>query len=151
MSLIRPTMIFAAAALLALPTVAATPSATIKARQDNFKAMGRSMKLIGDELKKDAPAFATIRREAAALEKAGARVGRFFPKGTGPEAGVKTEALPVIWAKPREFSAAAAGLNRATKGLRTAAAGTDPGKIRAAMGATGAACKACHEQFRLDD
>lgn len=151
MSLFRPTLIAAAAALLALPSVAATPGATIKARQDNFKAMGRAMKSIGDELKKDAPAFGVIRREAAALEKAGSRVGRFFPKGTGPEAGVKTDALPAIWAKPGEFTAAATGLNRATKALRAAAAGSDAAKVRAAMGATFGACKACHEKFRLDD
>lgn len=150
MSASRFYLIAAAAALLAVPTVAAAPG-TIKARQDNFKAMGRSMKMIGDELKKDAPAFAVIRREAAALEKAGARIGKYFPKGSGPEAGVKTEALPAIWAKPAEFSAAAANLNRAAKGLRTAAAGTDAGKVRAAMGATFGACKACHEKFRLDD
>lgn len=150
MSAIRLLAIFAAAATLAVPTIAAAPD-TIKARQDNFKAMGRSMKLIGVELKKETPAFVAIRREAAALEKAGARVARFFPKGTGPEAGVKTAALPAIWQKPPEFTTAAAGLNRATKGLRTAAAGTDVAKIRAAMGATVGACKACHEKFRRDD
>ncbi len=138
-----------AAALLAVPTIAAAPD-TIKARQDNFKAMGRSMKLISDELKKDAPAFAVIRREAAALERAGKRIPGFFPRGTGPEAGVKTEALPAIWQKPADFRAAATKLNGATKGLRTAAAGTDAAKVRAALGATGGTCKGCHDQFRLD-
>lgn len=139
-----------AAAMVAAPSIAAAPD-TIKARQDNFKSMARSVKLISDELKKDAPAFAVIRQQAAALEKKGARVARFFPQGTGPEAGVKTGALPAIWQKPTEFSAAAAGLNRATKGLRTAAAGTDVAKVRAAFGATGGACKTCHESFRRDE
>lgn len=150
MTISRYAALALAAAMLAAPSIAAAPD-TIKARQDNFKAMGRSMKMIGDELRKDTPAFAAIRRETAALEKAGARVARFFPKGTGPETGVETDALPVIWQKPAEFSAAAAGLNRATKGLRAAAAGTDVAKVRAAMGATAGACKACHEKFRLDD
>lgn len=139
-----------AAMMVAAPTIAAAPD-TIKARQDNFKSMGRSMKLISDELRKDAPGFAVIRQQAAALEKNSARVARMFPKGTGPEAGVKTGALPAIWQKPTEFSAAAAGLNRATKGLRAAAAGTDVAKVRAALGATGGACKTCHESFRLDE
>jgi cytochrome c556 len=150
MSTKRAFLVAAAAALLTMPTMAAAPG-TIKARQDNFKAMGRSMKMIGDELKKDAPAFAVIRREAAALEKAGARIGKYFPKGSGPEAGVKTEALPAIWQKPADFRAATANLNHATKGLRTAAAGTDASKVRTAVGATFGTCKACHEKFRLDD
>lgn len=139
-----------AAAMVAAPSIAAAPD-TIKARQDNFKSMARSVKLISDELKKDAPAFAVIRQQAAALEKKGARVARFFPQGTGPEAGVKTGALPAIWQQPTEFRTAAAGLNRATKGLRTAAAGTDVAIVRAAVGTTVGACKACHEKFRLDD
>lgn len=149
MSAIRLLAMFAAAATLAVPTIAAAPG-TIKARQDNFKAMARSMKMIADELKKDTPVFAVIRREAAALDKKGARVGRFFPKGTGPEAGVKTDALPAIWQMPAEFRSAAAGLTKATKGLRAAAASTEVAKVRAAMGATAGACKACHERFRLD-
>lgn len=139
-----------AAALLAAPSSAAAPD-TIKARQDNFKAMARSMKLIGDELRKDAPAFAIIRREAAALERAGGRVGRFFPKGTGPEAGVKTRARAAIWAQPAEFRLAAANSNSAIKGLRAVASGTDVGRIRAALRSTGGACAACHDTFRVPE
>lgn len=150
MSAIRKIALFAAAATLAVPTIAAAPD-TIKARQANFKSMAESVKLIFGELKKDAPAFAAIRQEAAALEKKGARVARFFPKGTGPEAGVKTGALPAIWQQPAEFRTAATGLNRATKALRAAAAGTDVAKVRAAVGTTVGACKACHEKFRLED
>ncbi|MBA4748937.1 MAG: cytochrome c [Sphingopyxis sp.] len=138
-----------AAIMLAVPSIAAAPD-TIKARQDNFKAMGRSMKLISDELKKDAPVFATVRREAAALERAGKRIPGFFPRGTGAAAGVNTDALPAIWQKPADFRTAATKLNGATKALRTAAAGTDAARIRAALGATGATCKGCHDQFRLD-
>lgn len=149
MSATRFALISAAAFALAMPSIAAAPGA-IKTRQDNFKAMGRSMKAISDELKKDTPAFATIRSEAAALERASKRVAGLFPRGSGPAAGVKTEALPSIWEKPAEFRAAAAKLTGATKALRAAAAGTDPAKVRGALGATGASCKGCHDQFRLD-
>jgi cytochrome c556 len=150
MSAIRMIALCAAAATLAVPSMAAAPG-TIKARQDNFKAMARSMKLISDETRKDAPSFVLIRREAAALERAGARVGRFFPKGTGAEAGVKTGARAAVWQQPADFRAAAINLNGATKGLRMAAAGTEIPKIRAALGATGGACKACHDRFRVPD
>jgi cytochrome c556 len=150
MTVIRTIAIVAAAATLAMPSVAAAPD-TIKARQANFKAMARSMKMISDELRKDAPAFAVVRREAAALDRAAARVGRYFPRGTGAEAGVKTGARAAIWAQPAAFQGAATKLTGATKGLRAAAAGTDPARIRAALGATGATCKGCHDQFRVPD
>jgi cytochrome c556 len=150
MTVIRSLGLLAAAALLAVPTIAAAPD-TIKARQTNFKAMARSMKLISDELKKDAPSWAIVRRESLSLERAGARVGGFFPKGTGAEAGVKTGARAAIWQKPADFRTAATNLNGATRNLRLITAGTDLGKIRGALGATGGACKACHDQFRVPD
>jgi len=150
MPAIRICAMIAAAASLAVPSIAAAPD-TVKARQDNFKSMGRSMKLISDELRKDAPGFAIVRREAAALERAGARIGRLFPKGTGAEAGVKTGARAAIWSQPAGFRTAAVNLNTATKGLRAAAAGTDVGRIRAALGATGGTCKGCHDKFRVPD
>jgi cytochrome c556 len=150
MSAFRLLALCAAAATLAVPTIAAAPD-TIKARQANFKSMGRSMKLISDELKKDIPSYAIIRRESLTLERAGARVGGFFPKGTGAEAGIKTGARAAIWQKPAEFRTAAANLNKATKNLRLVTAGTDVAKIRAALGATGGTCKACHDDFRVPD
>jgi cytochrome c556 len=150
MTAIRLFAILAAAVTLAVPTIAAAPD-TIKARQANFKAMGRSMKMISDELKKDSPSYAIIRRESLTLERAGARIGGFFPKGTGAEAGVKTGARAAIWQKPAEFRAAATNLNKATRALRLITAGNDVAKIRAALGATGGTCKACHDDFRVPD
>ena len=150
MTAIRLCAMLVAAAMLTVPTIAAAPD-TIKARQANFKAMGKSMKLISDELKKDMPSYAVIRRESLTLERAGARVSGFFPKGTGAEAGVKTGARGIIWTKPADFRTAAANLNSATRNLRLVTAGTDVGKIRAALGATGGTCKACHDQFRVPD
>jgi cytochrome c556 len=64
---------------------------------------------------------------------------------------VKTRALAAIWDEPAEFRAAAANLNGATKRLRAAAAGKDIGRVRAALGATGGACKACHDTYRVPD
>jgi cytochrome c556 len=150
MSVIRSIAMLAAAAILAVPTIAAAPD-TVKARQTNFKAMGRSMKMISDELKKDAPSFAIIRRESLALERASARVGGFFPRGTGAEAGIKTGARAAIWARPADFRTATANLTKATRNLRLVTAGTDVPKIRAALGATGGTCKACHDDFRVPD
>ena len=132
----------------AMVATAAAPNPAFKARHDNFEAMGRAMKGTFDEFKKPAPDLAAIRANAAVLAKAAPKVKGYFPKGTGPEAGVKTEALPAIWEKPADFAAAADRLVGATKALQAAAATGDLGQIKAAAGGVGGACKNCHDTFR---
>lgn len=139
----------AALAILFVPAAAAANSAaTIEARQANFKAIGRANKAIQDELKKPRPSIAVIRTNAASLERASQQIPRGFPAGTGPEAGVKTEALPAIWRDPAGFSEAAARNLAAVRALRVAADGGDLAGVRAAAGNVGPTCKGCHDQFR---
>lgn len=132
----------------AIVAIAAGPNPAFKLRHDNFEAMGRAMKGIGDELKKPAPNVALIQKNAGTLAAAAPRVKGYFPKGTGPEAGIKTEALPAIWQRPADFSAAADRLVGATKNLQMAAATGDLAKIQPAVGAVGQSCKGCHDTFR---
>ena len=143
----------AALAALALPAtamvaLAAGANPAFKLRHDNFEAMGRAMKGSVDELKKASPNPAVIRAHADRLAAASVKVKGYFPKGTGPEAGVKTEALPAIWQRPADFAAAADRLVGATKGLQSVAATGDIARIQPALGAVGAACKNCHDSFR---
>lgn len=143
----------AALAALILPAtamvaVAAAPSAVIQQRQENFKAMGKAMKGTMDEFKMPSPNPVTIKANANALAAAAGKVKGYFPKGTGAEAGVKTEALPVIWAKPADFKAADAKLVAAARAFQVAANSGDFGKMQAAAGAVGGTCKGCHDTFR---
>lgn len=140
-----------AASLMVLPAisaVAANPNPAFKQRHQNFEAMGKAMKGIFDEFKKPAASLAKIRANSAVLAQSAQKVGGHFPKGTGPGAGVKTEALPTIWEKPAEFKAATDRLVTATAGLQAAAASGDMAKIKAAAGAVGGSCKGCHDSFR---
>ncbi|MBU3994001.1 MAG: cytochrome c [Alphaproteobacteria bacterium] len=132
----------------AMVAVAAAPHPAFKLRHDNFEAMGRAMKSTFDQFKKPTPNLATIRKNANVLAAAATKVKGHFPVGTGPEAGVKTEALAAIWARPADFAAATDRLVDTTKGLQAAAAGTDLAKIQAAAGAVGGSCKNCHDSFR---
>jgi len=132
----------------AVAAIAAAPNPAFKARHDNFEAMGRAMKGIMDEFRKPAPSVQVIQANAAALAAAAPKVGRQFPKGTGPEAGVKTEALPVIWEKPAEFSAAAKRLAGETANLRNVSRTGDLAAIQQAVGKVGQSCKVCHDTFR---
>jgi cytochrome c556 len=117
-------------------------------REKNFKQIAKANKAIQDELKKPAPDVATIRASAGRLEGLAKQIPSWFPAGSGPQEGVKTEALPAIWEQGPKFSAAAARLAQTTTALNAAAAGGDLAAIRAAAPEVGASCKGCHDSFR---
>ena len=138
-------------ATLSVMAVAASPADTIAARQANFKVMGKSFKGIMDQMKAPAADFAVLKTNADALAKAAGKVHGFFPKGSGPEAGVKTHALPAIWQKPAEFKLALAKLADGTKAMQSAAKTNDIAQVKAAFPGVGGACKGCHDQFKAKD
>src|SRR5438034_510427 len=99
------------AALLAAAGVTfaqAQPSASVeelvKARQQGLKALGAAFKVIRDELKADAPDAAKIRKASADITQAAGTIDQWFPAGTGPDSGVKTDAKPEVWADPVGFA-----------------------------------------------
>lgn len=128
---------------------APTPAELIDARQAKLKEMGGAMKTIGDNLKSGSPSLEVIRPAADTLKGHGAELASWFPAGTGPEAGVETEALPVIWTDAAGFQAAADKLVAETTKLAELAAGEDVSVIGAQVGAVGGSCKGCHDTFRL--
>lgn len=141
----------AALALVAGSAIAADSGALIKARVDNFKGMGKAMKAMGEELKAPAPAAAVLKANAATIAQNAHRVAGFFPKGSGPESGVKTQALPAIWQKSADFKKRADDLVAAAEALKLAAAGGNPAAVREAQMKVGGACKACHQDFKGRD
>jgi len=61
-----------------------------------------------------------------------------------------TRALPKIWTEPDKFRAAAAKMQEEMVKLNAAAKSGNVDAIKAAVGATGGACKACHDSYRKD-
>lgn len=120
-------------------------------RHENFEAIGKAFKTIGDELKKDAPDVAAIKAEASRINGFAPQVKDWFPTGSGPQDGVKTDALATIWQQPDEFGKAAARLVDAAGALDAAAQSGDLAAVRGATGPLGAACKGCHDRFREKD
>ena len=74
---------------------AAAPD-VIKERQQGLKDMGAAFKTVRDELTggKDA---AKIKAASATIAKTANSMDKWFPAGSGSEAGVKTAAKPEIW------------------------------------------------------
>ena len=128
-----------------------TPKEQIELRQGQLKKMGKAFKTISDQLKSGAPDVAAIQAAAASLPVESAGMEDWFPAGTGPEAGVKTDALPVIWEDPEDFAQKLANFRDKSGQLAAVAEGGDIAAIGDAFGATGGACKSCHDTYREDD
>jgi cytochrome c556 len=130
--------------------VAASPADTIAARQANFKKMGGAMKVIKDQLAggADKAKMADAAKTIAAVARAQIPM---FPKGTGPGAGVKTDALPAIWTDRATFDGHAKKLIVEADKLVAATGTGNAAAIGAQFKAVGSTCGACHKQFRADD
>lgn len=120
-------------------------------RHENFEAIGKAFKTIGDELKKDAPDLAAIKAQTTKINGFAPQVKDWFPAGSSPKDGVKTDALATIWEQPDEFGKAAARFTEAAAALDAAAQSGDVAAVRGATGPLGASCKGCHERFREKD
>jgi cytochrome c556 len=121
----------------------------IKARQEHLKAIGKAAKEISDQLKSGAPDKAVVLSGATTIDKALKELPTWFPKGSGPEAGVKTAAKPEIWAQPEEFHKAYDTAQAAADKFVQVAAAGDPSATGTAFMSLGMACGGCHKPFRV--
>ena len=146
-----------AAALLSclgytLVQAASPQAAQIKPRQDKLRDMGGALKAITDELKKPKvdwdnviiPNTQTIKDRSAYLLN-------WFPKGSGPESGVKTYALPALWQKGDDFTKLGKAMQAETAKLKQVAATKNAGALKDEAFTLGKACKACHDNYRSPD
>jgi cytochrome c556 len=143
----------AAAVLFAGAALAAGLSgpAAVKDRQDHMKAMGAASKAISEQFHSGKPDMSAVQAAAAKIDAAASQLPSWFPHGSGPEAGVKTEALPLIWTDAAGFAAKAHALTVAAHAFDTAVKAGDPVAIGASGHDLGAACKGCHETYRAKE
>lgn len=130
---------------------AANAAITITTRQGNYKQMAGALKGIIDQTRAGSPDFGQIRPRAALLADRSVRVLTWFPRGTGPEAGVRTRAKPDIWANWAGFRQAGVNFVVAARALSAAAQSGDVGQVRTALRDVTRACGACHDSFRAPE
>lgn len=118
-----------------------------EARHEKFESIGDSFKVINQEAKKPAPDAALIKARAAEIATLAEELPTWFPAGSGPQDGVKTDALEAVWTDQAKFAERAEGLKVASAALRD----SDDASVVANAGKLGAACKACHDSFRKKD
>lgn len=142
-----------AALLAAASAPAAGPSAesVVAARKAGFKKIGGAMKVIRDQLASGAPSKPAMVSAAQTMAATARDQAKLFPAGSGPGAGVKTDALPAIWSDRATFDAVMGRLVAESTKLATVAGSGDTAAITAQLKATGATCAACHKQFRADN
>ena len=130
-------------------TAPTTPGGkAVIARQAHYKELNVSVRAINEQLRSETPDKAAIAANAGKMKALGADLPSWFPKGSGPEAGVKTAAKAEIWTDAEGFAAAATKLQAETAKLADVAAAGDMDAIKAQVRATGGACKTCHDKYR---
>jgi cytochrome c556 len=143
----------AAVALASMHTYVATAEQTaqqaIEARQQHFKDIGAAFKVIRDEIRKSQPDQNALVGAATKMDQLSKELPNWFAKGTGPEAGVKTDAKPEIWSDAKGFQAAAAKFQTEAPKLLALAQANDIAGIQKQVGAIGGACKGCHDNYRV--
>lgn len=148
------TLLLSVSALLgcaiALPAAAqfAKPEDAIKYRKAAFTVMathfGRVAGMANGKIPFDAKAVADNAEIATSLSKlpyAG------FIDGTDKG---ETKAEPKIWTEKDKFNTAATTMQDAMAKLNVVAKGGNIDAIKAAVGETGKACKACHDAYRKE-
>ncbi len=144
----RFVVLAAAVCLISANAAAQTkPEDIIKYRQSVYKVMLWNFGPMGAMVKGDKPydkdAFA---RHALILSQVSPLVMEGF--AVGSDKGAETKAKPDIWEKSAEFKEKMDNMVGETKKLSTVASSGSFDEIKKQFGATGKACKACHDEFK---
>lgn len=127
---------------------AAGMSQIVHARQNHFKALGRTSKSLRDQIWRSRPNWRAVAIDTRRLERLASALPSWFPAGSGKRHGIRTRARAAIWARPAAFAQAARRLLDRAQGLSRAAAGHDLHALRLGTRQLGHACDSCHRQFR---
>lgn len=126
----------------------AKPEKSIEYRQGVYRIMGWNFgpmaAMVKGEVPYDKEAFA--KRAAIVAQVAPLALEGFGP---GTDQGAKTEAKPEIWAKMDDFKTKMAKMNEETVKLAAIAKTGSFDEIKKQFGATGASCKACHDEYKM--
>ena len=154
MNRLLPSMLMAAAALAgvatALPAAAqfAKPEDAIKYRKAAFTVMaahfGRVAGMANGKIPFDAKMAADNAEIATMMSKL-----PYAGFVDGSDKG-DTKAEPKIWTERDKFNAAATKMQEEMVKLNVVAKGGNIDAIKAAVGDTGKACKACHDTYRKE-
>mgnify|MGYP001584975876 CR=1 FL=1 len=131
---------------------AASPAVTtaVSSRQASYKEIGGAFKSINDEIKSGRPDMNSVRPLARDIAARAALLPRFFPRGSGPESGLKTRAKAEIWQDNATFVRLQGDMINAARALDAAATSGNAAALASARATLGGVCKSCHDRFRAE-
>ena len=141
--------LFAAAllAMVAAPLLAA-PADDVRIRVAGLRELGAAFKNVSDGVRGDLQVV-MVQQSAREIVAASRAQYRWFPRGSGPQPGLKTAAKAEIWTRGRQFRAAQNAFARQAVAFQRVAARGDAAEIRTAFRSLGGTCKGCHDNFRV--
>ena len=150
MKSIASLVLAAAAVTLSAPASAqfAKPEDAIKYRQSAMSVMGTHFGRVAAMANGRIPFNADAAASNAAIAESMSKLPwAGFAEGT--DAG-NTKAKPEIWSDAAKFKTAQDNMQAEMTKLASIAKGGNIDAIKAAVGATGGTCKACHDNFRKE-
>ena len=150
MKAIATFVLAAAAATLSVPASAqfAKPEDAIKYRQSALTVMATHFGRVAAMANGRIPFNAQVAAENAAIAEAMSKLPwAGFVEGSDKG---NTKAKPEIWSDGAKFKAAYETMQGEMTKMAAVARGGNIDAIKAAVGATGGSCKACHDNFRKE-
>jgi cytochrome c556 len=145
-------LILGASAVSAVAIAASmTPRQAVEARQSNFKDMGGAFKAIRDQLRRSSPDMVAIQQAAQQMKDYADQQHTWFPKGSGPEAGVKTDAKKEIWTDVAGFAEVQKVFAAEAPKLLGLANQKSIDGLKAQVLLVGKSCKGCHDKYRVPE
>jgi len=139
-----------AAAALSTPAMAQfqKPEDAIKYRKASFTVMAAHFGRIGAMANGRVPFDAKVAADNAAIVETMSKLP-WAAFGAGTDKG-DTRALPVVWSEAGKFKEGADKMQAEVAKLAAAARTGNLESVKAAFGAAGQTCKACHDDFRKE-
>jgi len=148
MQKIAPLVLALAASALSAPAMAQfqKPEDAIKYRKASFTVLAAHFGRVGAMANGRMPFDAKLVAENAAIAETMSKLP-WAAFGPGTDKG-DSRAEPEVWTEQAKFTAASEKMMAEMVKLNAAAKTGNLDQIKAAFGAAGASCKACHDDFR---
>jgi|SRR6476469_5831323 cytochrome c556 len=118
-------------------------------RHEGMEGIGKSNKLIKQELNASSPNLDLVRYTASRMVSASKDANGWFAKGTGPELG-KTGAKPEIWENEQDVATKLAAFQKAVHAFETNTRGNNVVAMKVSFASLSGTCKACHDKYRSE-
>src|ERR1700750_2305379 len=118
-------------------------------RHEGMEGIGKSNKLIKQELNASSPNLDLVRYTASRMVSASKDANGWFAKGTGSELG-KTGAKPEIWDNERDVATKLAAFQKAAQAFENSTRGSDAAAMKSSFSSMSGTCKACHDKYRSE-